>query len=133
MKRIIVCFLSLLSLSCQNTPEYRMHYRYQTPTSVSGSTCLSKCVESRSQCDLIEYKACEQRNSDKVKQFEACVEKMQLMDKKEVQNYHINCSMPFRTNSCPVKSDQCLEHYNSCFQSCGGKVDEKKVCVTNCK
>src|SRR5579871_1028253 len=43
----------------------------------------------------------------------------------------VHCTKRMTADACKV-SCQCQSAFNTCYQACGGTVDESKVCIKNC-
>lgn len=118
---LFTCFLN----SCG--PVYDTQYSYIPPDSSEGRACIFQCENSRSQCqELEQYRSqdCERRSSY---DQDRCEEDIRYRYDREPKWYECGSS------SCTVDEERCESQYRYCYESCGGKVDQKTVCVSNCE
>lgn len=127
---VLVLIATLLS-ACG--PIYRTEYSYQPPKANLANMCISQCIQSKSMCEQM----CQMRNEncrerahqDALFQFEAYKREQRARGErinKSVSDFDqsYRCGM---STSC-----DCTPAYNACYNSCGGKVIENKICVAFC-
>jgi hypothetical protein len=103
--------ISFFSTSCG--PIYDTKYSLTPPSTSEGKTCISQCDNARLQCEQMERlneTVCELRNS-------ICEGKLDCFG---------------FSHFCLANYSRCDKHYVNCYQTCGGKVESKKVCVMGC-
>ncbi|MEM7329297.1 MAG: hypothetical protein AAF437_11195 [Pseudomonadota bacterium] len=131
LKPITVLIFAGLT-ACASGPQYRTDTSYVAPATTQGATCVASCQTSEQVCRSrqednarAEYPACMQRAKD---DYKVCMSGQMTG----------NCAI-FRTTSeqaCGRRMQPsyktCVSSYNACYQSCGGEVKQKTVCVKNC-
>lgn len=103
--------MSYFSISCG--PIYDTKYSLTPPLTLEGKSCISQCENSRLQCEQMETlneSICELKKS-------ICESTMDCFG-------HVSF--------CMADYSRCDQHYVNCYQTCGGKVDRKEVCVLGC-
>ena len=122
---VVVVILMGLSFGCASGPVYQTRYDYVPPESAEGKACLEQCEKGRGAC-LDTARKDYQTEIAKAKQlYEEC-----LMSQRGGTRTPILCHDP--SSSIKPDDSRCGEVYNRCLANCGGKLQEKKVCVRNC-
>lgn len=106
-------------------PMFQTQYTYVPPSSETGRTCVFQCENSRYQCQQLEEMRKERCEEDARREQERCQWQLAMRGKEEKW---YDCP----TASCSADTERCDGMYRSCYQSCGGRVDAKTVCVANC-
>lgn len=126
MRAIQILWMALLLASCG--PIYETNYRYTPPNDPLSRPCISQCLADKGQCrNTAELKAensrlrCERDSRD---DYERC-----LGNAKGEQG-RASCSR--RNCGQDANYGFCEADYRTCFQSCGGSVDEERLCTFNC-
>jgi hypothetical protein len=126
MRHLAIALIALLLAGCG--PIYDTTYRYLPPSDPLSRPCITQCLTSRDSCrNVQELKAensrlrCERDAGD---DFERC-----LFNAKDEQGKN---SCRRRTCSESTNLGVCEADYRVCFQSCGGIVEEERVCTFNC-
>ncbi len=126
MRKILAVVAALVVMSCG--PIYETNYRYTPPADPLSRPCISQCLADKSQCrHIAELKAdnatlrCERDARD---DYERCLGNAKGDQGKSSCNRR-SCGSSADTGICEVD-------YRSCFQSCGGVIDEERVCTFNC-
>lgn len=126
MRTIQLLLLALTLAACG--PIYDTNYRYTPPSDPLARPCISQCLADKGNCrSTAELKAensrlrCERDARD---DYERC-----LGNAKGEQG-RSSC----HRSSCNQSADfgMCEADYRVCFQSCGGVIDEERVCSFNC-
>jgi len=118
------------SVGC--APIYRTDYSFTPPTTSEGKKCASQCDLAQLQCkqmaDMI-YENCELRAeiACDIEYRRSCREHRKGCDYSRRPFCHK--PLPF----CSANYSRCETYYRSCYETCGGKVTAKKVCVLGCK
>ena len=128
MIRLVIGFggLIVLALGCAPSPVYQVKYDYLAPETEEGRDCTQRCEPTKIQCEAIINEQLEQEKIDSRQAYQRC-----LLSQKSAARSPILCIEP----SEPIKPDYsyCLASYNRCFERCGGRVEERKVCIRNCR
>jgi len=126
MKNLLAVIAALLVMSCG--PIYETNYRYTPPSDPLSRSCVTQCLADKGQCrNTADLKAENQRlrcELDARDDYERC-----LTNSKGEQG-RSSCNR--RTCSDNAQYGQCEADYRTCFQSCGGIIDEERVCTFNC-
>ena len=127
MRNLIATLLAAaLLMSCG--PIYETNYRYTPPSDPLSRPCVTQCLADKSQCrGTTELKAENRRlrcELDARDDYERC-----LINATGDQG---RASCHRRSCGDDVNYGQCDADYRSCFQSCGGVIDEERVCTFNC-
>lgn len=125
--RFLLIVLAVAGLaSCG--PIYETNYRYLPPADPLSRPCVSQCLADKGNCrNTQELKAenarlrCERDARD---DYERC-----LFNAKDEQG---KTSCHRRSCSENASFAQCEGDYRVCFQSCGGVVEEERVCTFSC-
>jgi len=124
--RLAIGILSLLvfAFGCAG-PIYQVRYDYLPPESPEGRECTQECVTKKTQCEQMVNKAFEQEKLNLQRGYQQCL-LSQTSTRTPILCYDASKS---------IQPDYsiCLANHNGCFQSCGGRVEERNVCVKNCK
>jgi hypothetical protein len=121
-----ILFSLVLALGCASGPLYRVKYDYLAPESAEGRGCTQPCETTKIQCEEIINRQVEQEKIDSRQAYQRC-----LLSQNSAATSPILCFEPLET--IPPDYSNCLADYNRCFQGCGGRVEERKVCVRNCR
>jgi hypothetical protein len=128
MIRLVIGFFGLivLALGCAPSPVYQVKYDYRAPETEEGRGCTQPCETAKIQCEEIIKGQWEQEKIDSQQAYQRC-----LLSQKSGARSPILCTEPPQS----IKPDYsyCLASYNRCFERCGGRVEEKNVCISNCK
>lgn len=126
MRAIQILWMALLLASCG--PIYETNYRYTPPADPLSRPCISQCLADKSQCrNTAELKAensrlrCERDSRD---DYERCLGSAKGEQGRASCNRR-SCDQDAHFGMCEVD-------YRTCFQSCGGIVDEERLCTFNC-
>ena len=116
----------VLILACAPTPVYQIKYDYLPPESAEGKGCTQQCENTRIQCEQAVNKEIEQERLKAQQAYQQC-----LLSQSGGARVPILCNDPSQS----IKPDysNCLASHNRCFQGCGGRVEEKNVCIKNCR
>ncbi len=96
---------------------YETVYRYQSPQSKDGKTCVKHCLGSRQNC----------MKWLKKKHFKACLPKRAWpRDAKPSMQELKDCTLPKSI------TERCWSSYHACYRLCGGEVNSYEQCVANC-
>jgi len=119
-------FFSLtLALGCASRPVYQIKYDYLAPESAEGKVCTQQCETAKTQCEATVNKEFEQERLKLQQSYQQC-----LLTQSSSRS-PILCN----DSSQAIKHDysNCLAGYKGCFEHCGGRVEERNVCVRNCR
>jgi len=121
-----ILFSLVLALGCVPSPVYQVKYDYLAPESAEGRGCTQQCETAKIQCEKIINRQLEQEKMESRQAYQQC-----LLSQKGAARTPILCFEPPQS----IKPDysNCLATYNSCFERCGGRVEEKNVCISNCR
>lgn len=120
----ILLFLASV-LGCAPSPVYQVKYDYLVPESAEGKGCTQQCEATKIQCEEVINKEFEQQRLNLRQAYQQC-----LLSQRSTRA-PILCSD--QSQLIQINYSNCLPDYNRCFEHCGGKVEEKNVCVRNCK
>ena len=130
IKELMRLWLAAGLVSCG--PVYQTDYIFTPPDSDSGYHCTVQCESSKQTClqlEEIRYERCEERAE---RDYYWCERnKIFSFDKKGRRVCVSNCWC-YR-ESCYRDEETCDENYRSCYQSCGGSVESRTVCISNCE
>ncbi len=107
-------------------PAFETQYNFTPPPTSEGKTCAFQCDNSRLQCRQLEdYRAqdCQRQSEWDRRQ---CEEDIYRRKGREPKWYECGGS------SCNTDYERCEGLYRSCYQSCGGRIDAQRVCVSGC-
>ena len=124
---VIVFFgFIVLALGCAPSPVYQIKYDYRAPETEEGRGCTQQCETAKIQCEEIIKGQWEQEKRDSQQAYQRC-----LLSQKSGARSPILCTEPPQS----IKPDysNCSATYNRCFERCGGRVEEKNVCISNCR
>lgn len=127
---VILVFAGLTA--CESGPQYRTDTSYVAPPTSQGATCVATCQTSE--------QVCRSRQEDTARaEYPACLQRAKADYKICMSGGStINCSLykDLSEQTCARDMEPsyrtCVSSYNSCYQSCGGEVKQKTVCVKNC-
>ncbi len=113
-----------LALGC--APVYQIKYNYSPPESAEGRSCTQRCEATKIQCEQSVNKEVEAERLKSQQVYQTC-----HLSETEASQSPILCFDQSRW----IQPDYfiCLADYNRCFQGCGGKVEEGKVCISRCR
>ena len=127
---LFVLFIPLFILACG--PVYQTDYSFIPPTTEHGQMCVFQCDNSKIQCEQLEemrYQNCLDRAD---RDYHSCeMTKRYGYNKNGEWVCQENCYC-FRS-SCSLDESKCHERYRACYQTCGGKVESRTYCVSNCE
>lgn len=133
MKTLKLIALSILFLNLFGCgPIYQKKFTYYQPRSNAVRQCIaSNCERNKMMCE----RNCSERNSAcKWRAYDqARVDYRQYVRQQRRQNLPVKKSISdFNNDSYCDTSCGCNEVYRRCYQTCGGKVTSKSVCVAFC-
>lgn len=128
---IIALFLALGLSGCG--PQYQTTFQYQPPTSVGARQCLVQCQGQRDYCReraQDRYENCRAaRRQEAYIEYRSYLRQMERERKRPVYSV----SSFDRSYQCSTATaGNCTANYNECYQTCGGRVTARTVCVANC-
>jgi len=106
-------------------PVYQARYDYLPPESAEGRSCTQECMTKKTQCEQVVNKEFDQQKLNLQRGYQEC-----LLSQASARS-PILCYDP--SKSIQPDYSNCLANHNACFQNCGGRVEERNVCVTKCK
>ncbi|PKP76510.1 MAG: hypothetical protein CVT81_14325 [Alphaproteobacteria bacterium HGW-Alphaproteobacteria-3] len=139
MKTGLVAVLAAFLLAgC--SPIMDTQYDFVPPASDAGMQCVQNCQQQQSSCqraDEDRVMACRQKAD---READLAYEKAR---DKYIGDLKLHAAAPekFGMPAEPVRSpyygacqqsSQCQADYQMCYRSCGGRIDEKQVCVAFC-
>lgn len=122
MKNPLIYLLLLIILSGCG-PVYETKSSYTRPNSPEGVACTFQCENSRLSCSHnqdLKLQNCEANNRFAKFEYQQCISK----------NGKDKCDEVFHL--CDVDNNSCKATYNKCYESCGGDVITRTVCVEDC-
>jgi len=127
MVRFSMGILFSLGLTLGCAPVYQVKYDYLVPESAEGKGCTQQCESTKLQCDQTVNMQFEQERLKLQQGYQQCL----LSQSSGGRGVPILCYDPSQS----IKPDysNCLATYKGCFERCGGRVEEKNVCVRNCR
>jgi len=116
-----------LALGCAPSPVYQVKYDYLAPESAEGRECTQQCEGPKLQCEQTVNRQFEQERLKLQQGYQQCL----LSQSGGAARVPILCYDPSQS----IKPDysNCLATYKGCFEHCGGRVEERNVCVRNCR
>jgi hypothetical protein len=127
MVRFSMGILFSLGLTLGCAPVYQVKFDYFAPESAEGKGCTQQCESTKLQCDQTVNMQFEQERLKLQQGYQQCL----LSQSSGGRGVPILCYDPSQS----IKPDysNCLATYKGCFERCGGRVEEKNVCVRNCR
>lgn len=137
---LIIILFSLVSCG----PVYRTTHDYYPPENMDGRNCLNSCDNIRQSCtsncrdreqnckmssqvvDVVKKSSCYKRKKYCTAHPEASdcwIDKND--DCNDYSSSHDECS----SEECRA---DCTEYYNRCYINCGGSINTRTVCVSDC-
>ena len=113
----VLCCSVIACLVSGCGPIYETQYSFIPPEDDHGRSCIFQCENGKLQCERLEDMKKDQCEDRSDRQYYRC------QDRGEKYCYRESCSVDYET---------CESHYRGCYQSCGGRVDAKQVCVGFC-
>lgn len=118
--------------ACSTEPVYRTKTSYVAPKTSQEATCAASCRTTE--------QICRGRADDFARaEYPACMERAKQTYVQCMRgDYKMGCPLARQNaeNACTYNMTtnygSCTSSYNSCYESCGGKVVREKVCVKNC-
>lgn len=137
----MVTAFTLLLTACG--PQIKTQYDYTPPASSEGMQCLSSCQAASTQCQAdLEYRKGQCR-ADAEREAEFEFRQRQVNYQIAVGRSQVDpvkYPLPDRpqkpyvsTYHCDNMSNTCEAQYRTCYRSCGGRIQERQVCVANCE
>jgi len=128
----IVSLLLVGLVACATEPVFRTDTSYIAPETTQGASCVASCQTSE--------QVCKSRAEDFSRaEYPACMERAKQTYIQCMQgDYKMGCQLSRQNaeNACSYDLSPdygtCTASYNNCYQSCGGKVIKKRICVQNC-
>jgi len=119
-----ILFSLTLALGCASSPVYQIQYDYLAPESAEGKVCTQQCETAKTQCEEAVNKEFEQERLKLQQAYQQC-----LLTQSSSRS-PILCNDPSKA----IKPDysNCVVGRKGCFEHCGGKIEERNVCVRNC-
>jgi len=127
----ILMFIGVLIGITACEPVYKTEYAYQPPNSATGRMCVSQCNQNKSMCEQM----CQMRNDNCVQRArqDAIYQYENYRDEQMRHNEKIKKSLSdFDTSYSCRTHCKCVPAFNTCYNSCGGDVLERKKCVAFC-
>jgi len=126
MVRFSMGILFSLGLTLGCAPVYQVKFDYFAPESAEGKGCTQQCESTKLQCDQTVNMQFEQERLKLQQGYQQC-----LLSQSGAARVPILCYDPSQS----IKPDysNCLATYKGCFERCGGRVEERNVCVRNCR
>jgi len=118
-----ILFSLVLALKCAPSPVYQTKYDYLPPESAEGKTCTQQCETTKTQCEQAMNKEFELERGNAQKAYQEC-----LLSQSNTRS-PILCYD--RSQSIQPNYSNCLAAYKGCFERCGGRIEERNVCVRN--
>lgn len=128
MKKLFLLMILTFGLSGCG-PSYHVKHSYTPPVSKDAKLCLTQCQIIKNQCKqnrLLKEQLC--RNANRFYIGSGSGRKGKRNNRARFQFMH---SIPL-SNACYSEDTSCSAEYNTCYQTCGGKVKTEKVCVSGC-
>ncbi len=119
-----VLFFLALILGC--APVYQIKYDYHPPESAEGQGCTQQCETTKIQSEEIINRQLELEKIDSRQAYQRC-----LLSQKSASRSPILCTEP--SELIQPDYSNCLADYNRCYQSCGGRVEERNICISHCR
>lgn len=115
--RFIFLFGFLLLVGCQ--PVYQTSYEFVPPEKEKQLTCLKTCSETKNQCEQL------------CPEIQAACTKQAKMAKQGATVGPNNLNLEQDPLQC-IENCGCEKDYRACYRLCGGKIEQKKICIANC-
>lgn len=126
MRKLLVAVLAVLITSCG--PIYETNYRYTPPADPLSRPCVSQCLADKGNCrNTQELKA---ENSRLRCERDARDDYEQCLSNSKGEQGRSSCNR--RSCNQSAEFGLCEADYRVCFQSCGGIIEEERVCSFNC-
>ncbi|MCK5521664.1 MAG: hypothetical protein KAI83_00895 [Thiomargarita sp.] len=104
---VMGCFLSV---GCG--PIYDTVDNFIPPATSQGKICANNCESQKMMCEQL---ADQKKENCELRGEQACKNKK-------------DCDKPY----CSADYSKCERSYKTCYKSCGGKVESKRICVMGC-
>lgn len=129
----VVSLFGFLIISACTSSKHHVYYSYSAPNEFETKQCINECSQQRIQCQKKSefiFSSCEAQVNFDSYSFEnnrvGCDEK----------NYACQDNLNFNAESfshlCRLSYRECQSTFNACYETCGGQVEAKTVCVENC-
>ncbi|MEC8461375.1 MAG: hypothetical protein VXY77_04160 [Pseudomonadota bacterium] len=121
--------LGLLT-GCGPITQTKIHYRPPKSAGKSFYQCINRCERQR----FLDSSYCQGLQA-------RCYQLSRFYDSSNYLWYYGYYKSPFytfdlSTTDCNFETSQCmakvLSRYNQCYQSCGGQVSKRTICISNC-
>ena len=121
------CILLVVFLfGCQSVPVYKTQYILEPPRDSQGRSCVLSCDVPRQQCSAssaVQQKTCNTQQQAKTNQWQLCLDTL---------DNPADCQKPEIKDCSQVGAEICEATYRSCYQECGGEVQQRRVCTEGC-
>ena len=114
-----------LTLGCAPAPVYQIKYDYLPPESAEARVCIQQCENTKIQCEEAINKELDQERVNLRRAYQQC-----LLSQSSTRS-PVFCSD--QSELIQLNYSNCWPDYNRCFRRCGGRVEEKNICVSNCR
>lgn len=133
----------LLFLSaCSTEPVYREQFVLTPPASDQARTCIVTCEGNENTCIGNAQNAADKSHCEpeSIRTYDTCIAGLSAPEyansrvmwcESQAQQTFENCTGAV-SNRYQSAVDQCRARYRTCYQTCGGTVSTKQVCVRNC-
>ncbi|MEZ4752834.1 MAG: hypothetical protein R3A13_00765 [Bdellovibrionota bacterium] len=131
MNKLKVFLILILVLSACG-PVYKTDYTYIPPKTESGRSCIFQCQNTKVQCEQLQelkYERCLDRAD---REYDRCERNKRYIYKPNGERKCVDNCYCFR-DSCSLDEETCEIRYRSCYGTCGGSVEAKTYCVSNCE
>lgn len=122
-------FLLLALAACG--PRYEIQRTLTPPTTANGPTCVAQCETTQEICRGnvdSDVRFCERQEDRDRRRYERC---LAVRGSTPPGADVPRCFLP-RARFCRPDYDECRVAFNTCYERCGGQVQETRVCVANC-
>jgi len=132
MRKLLVFILLTLLQACAS-PLYQTFYSYDPPDTPEGKACIFQCENTRMQCEQLDdmrNNNCEQRAEMK---YETCKQKAEIAYEKCKSSGGKYCIEGWCNKETCSSTNQCVNQYQRCYSTCGGRVTSETRCVAHCE
>jgi len=120
--------LGALALLAACAPIQETRYNFLPPKDGPGQACVAQCSASHSAClreaDTLAIGERDRCELEARQDYELCLTR-------PVTDSQQRCAL--RRCEISAEAAACDEPYRSCFRGCGGTVEGRQVCISNCE
>ncbi|BAI71540.1 hypothetical protein AZL_009020 [Azospirillum sp. B510] len=127
------CLLAAVTSGCTPTPYFETRTFRYLPVGEAGNRCVAQCKQARSVCDSANELALQTCRAEGLTRAHAEYQAYLKELPKDYNKKKMKTLRDFEWGISCSTSLYCSSDYDSCFKSCGGRIEQQTYCVSNCK